>query len=213
MKKLIITATLMLVAAITLTSCGQQQAETEKEVPLKVTYNIECSKHLLDLCDLVVTYKGDDGVNVVDTITATPADSAEVKDWTVEIQTHKVPVKIGLDYTFVQKSDTLIIDQPSAKLNARCTIIADKIGMVDRYRSTSDKVISEKKSFYVFYDMMDEEVVNTRQNLASIINNYNELQADNRQAITSNTCYIVKPYPNSNILLVRNAPWNDEEAK
>lgn len=202
----------MTLAAV-LTSCGQQQGETEKEVPLKVTYNIECSRHLLDLCDLVVTYKGDDGVNVVDTITATPADSAGVKDWTKTVQTHKIPVKIGLDYTFVQKTDTLIIDQSKAKLNAKCTIIADKMGVVKRMRSSNDKAISDKKSFYMDYEMMNEEVNNTRHDLADVIKRYNDRQAKNREDGTSNTCFIVKPYPNSSILLVRNAPWNDEETK
>ena len=68
---------MMLVAVMALTSCSKQQAESEKEVPLKVTYTIECSRDLLNLCDMVVTYKGNDGVDVVDTITASPADSTE----------------------------------------------------------------------------------------------------------------------------------------
>ena len=97
----------MLVASIMLTSCGQQQqAETEKEVPLKVTYSIDCSRDLLDLCDVVVTYKGDDGVDVIDTITANPSDSAWMQTWSKTVGTHKVPVKIGFDYTLVQKTDT-----------------------------------------------------------------------------------------------------------
>ena len=68
MKKLLsYFSIIMLAATILLTSCGQQQqAETEKEVPLKVTYSIDCSRDLLDLCDVVVTYKGDDGVDVID---------------------------------------------------------------------------------------------------------------------------------------------------
>ena len=212
MKKVFSLFALMTLAAVAvLTSCGQQQ--TEKEVPLKVTYNIECSRHLLDLCDLVVTYKGDDGVNVVDTITATPADSAGVKDWTKTVQTHKIPVKIGLDYTFVKKTDTLIIDQPSVRLNARCTIIADEMGIVKRRRTMSDKAISSKKSFYMDYEMMNEEVNNTRHELADVIKRHNDSQAKKREAATSNTCFIVKSYPNSSMLLVRKAPWNDEETK
>ena len=66
MKKLLSYSTIiMLVATIVLTSCGQK-AETEEEVPLKITYSIDCSEDLLELCDLIVTYKGDDGANVVD---------------------------------------------------------------------------------------------------------------------------------------------------
>ena len=72
MKKLLSHITIIsLAVAIALTSCSQKQdTEAVKEVPLKITYIIECSKHLLVVCDLVVTYKGDDGVNVIDTITA-----------------------------------------------------------------------------------------------------------------------------------------------
>lgn len=203
---------MMLALAIVMTSCGQQE-QTEKEVPLKVTYNIECSGQLLDLCDLVVTYKGEDGVNVVDTITATPNDTVPVKDWTKEIQTHKIPVKIGLNYTLVQKTDTLIIDQKLAQLKAKCTIIADKMGMVNRSRSLSDKTINKKKSFYVEVDLINEEVINTRQNLADAIKLYNDLQAYTRESGRSNTCFIIKSFPNSSSLMVREAPWNDEETK
>ena len=64
-KQLSYYAIMMLAIAMALTSCGNEQAETEKEVPLRVTYTIDYSKDLLNLCDLVVTYKGDDGVDVV----------------------------------------------------------------------------------------------------------------------------------------------------
>ena len=96
MKKLLSNFTIMmLVAAMALTSCDQQQAENENEVPLKVTYVMECSRDLLDLCDVVVTYKGDDGANAVDTIKAAPTDSTETKTWTKTVGTHKIPVIIG----------------------------------------------------------------------------------------------------------------------
>ena len=95
MKKLLSHITIIsLAVAIALTSCSQKQdTEAVKEVPLKITYIIECSKHLLDVCDLVVTYKGDDGVNVIDTITANPADSTWMQTWTKTVGTHMIPVK------------------------------------------------------------------------------------------------------------------------
>ena len=108
---------MLLVAAMALTSCSKKQAETEKkDVPLKVTYVIECSKHLLDVCDMVVTYKGDDGVDAVDPISASPADSTWMKVWTMTVQTHEIPVKIGLDYTLVQKNDSLSCPEEYASL-------------------------------------------------------------------------------------------------
>ena len=123
MKKLLSYSAIVMLAAMVMTSCGKKQAETQTDVPLKVTYSIDCSRDLLNLCDMVVTYKGDDGANVVDTITADPDDSATTQTWSKTVGTHQIPVKIGLDYTFVPKTDTLITDQPTAMLSAKCTII------------------------------------------------------------------------------------------
>ena len=105
---------MMLAAAVTLTSCRQehQQTDTEIEVPLKVTYSIDCSRDLLALCDLVVTYKGNDGANVTDTITSSPGDTTEVQTWTKVVATHKVPVKIGFDYNLEPKTDSLVRSMP-----------------------------------------------------------------------------------------------------
>ncbi len=199
----------MMLAAMVLTSCGKKQAETQTDVPLKVTYSIDCSTDLLNLCDLVITYKGDDGADVVDTITIDPENPATMQTWTKDVETHKVPVKIGLDYNFVQKTDTLIIDRPTALLNAKCTIIADEIGMVNRHRLMSDKVINNKRSFYVDYFMMSEEVINTRHDLVTIIDVYNERQAHSHKTGVSNTCFIVKPHPYGKGLKVEKTSWND----
>ena len=153
---------MMLVAAMALTSCDQQQAETENEVPLKVTYVMECSRDLLDLCDVVVTYKGDDGANAVDTIKAVPTDSTETKTWT-----QKIPVKIGLDYTFVQKADTLPGKDRIVRLTARGSIIAEKIGVRQGIAHMSEKTINSKTNFFDDFFIMDENIVNTPSNLAT----------------------------------------------
>lgn len=213
MKKLLSNFTIMmLVAAMALTSCDQQQAETNEEVPLKVTYSINCSRDLLDLCDMVVTYKGDDGVNVVDTIKAYPADSALTQyNWSKTVSTHQIPVKIGLDYTFVPKTDTLLTDLPYATLTAKCTIIAEKMGEVSGFRYMSSKTISSKRSFYMENSLIDENVANTKQNLATIIDVYNDRQAYKRGTTNSNTCFIVKMRPNGNgSMSVKKACWNDD---
>ena len=210
MKKLISHFTIMMLAAMVLTSCGQKQAETNKEVPLKVTYSIDCSRDLLDLCDMVVTYKGDDGVNVVDTIKAYPADSALTQYyWGKTVSTHQIPVKIGLDYTFVPKTDTLLTDQPYATLTAKCTIIAEKMGEVSGFRYMSSKTISSKRSFYMENSLIDENVANTKQNLATIIDIYNDRQAYKRGTADNSTCFIIKPSKYGSELTVKNASWND----
>ena len=213
---------------MTLTSCGhKQQAETEQKVPLKVSYSIDCSKDLLDVCDLVVTYKGDDGVNVTDTITASPVDSIETLTWTKTVETHEIPVKIGLDYTFVQKTDSLLAKDKMVSLHAEYTIIAEKIGIRKGIANLSEKIINSKTNFYVSGSIMEEKFLNTPSNLATIIDIYNDRQAYKRGApITANrnerkaykydsnnshTCFIVKSNPYvSNSLMVEKARWNED---
>lgn len=214
MKKLLSNFTIMmLVAAMALTSCDQQKAENENEVPLKVTYVIECSRDLLDLCNVVVTYKGDDGANAVDTIKAAPTDSTETKTWTKTVGTHKIPVKIGLDYTFVQKADTLPGKDRIVRLTARGSIIAEKIGIRQGIAHMSEKTINSKTNFFDDFFIMDENIVNTPSNLATIIDVYNDRQAYKRGTTNSNTCFIVKMLPNGNgSMSVKKACWSDDTA-
>ena len=210
MKKLLFHFTIIMLAAMTLTSCGnKQQAETEQEVPLKVTYSIDCSKDLLDMCDLVVTYKGDDGVNVTDTITASPVDSIETLTWTKTVGTHEIPVKIGLDYAFVQKTDSLLAEEKMVSLHAEYTIIAEKIGIRKGIAHLSEKAINSKTSFYVNGSIMEEKFLNTSSNLATIIDIYNDRQAYKRGTANSKTCFIINPNPYGKGLIVENACWND----
>ena len=201
----------MMLAAMVLTSCGQKQAETNEEVPLKVTYSIDCSRDLLNLCDMVVTYKGDDGVNVVDTIKPYPADSALTQyNWSKTVSTHQIPVKIGLDYTFVPKTDTLLTDLPYATLTAKCTIIAEKMGEVSGFRYMSSKTISSKRSFYMENSLIDENVANTKQSLATIIDIYNDRQAYKRETSNNHTCFLVTSGSHGDRLKVSPACWTDK---
>lgn len=213
MKKHSLYLTIMtLVAAITLSSCSKQQDKSETEVPLKVTYTLDCSRDLLNLCDLVVTYKGDDGANAIDTITATPGDTTEVQTWTTVVETHQIPVKIGFDYNLVPKTDTLVISQPTATLHALCTIIAEKIGVRKRTPLPSEKVINSKYIFYTSHNMMDAKVRNTPRNLANFIKNHNDSLATSREVADdiSNTCFVVRKHPYGSGLLVQKARWNDD---
>ncbi len=212
MKKQSLYLTIMtLVAAITLSSCSKQQDKSETEVPLKVTYTLDCSRDLLNLCDLVVTYKGDDGANAIDTITATPGDTTEVQTWTTVVETHQIPVKIGFDYNLVPKTDSLVISQPTATLHALCTIIAEKIGVRKRTPLPSEKVINSKYIFFTSHNMMDAKVRNTPRNLANFIKNHNDSLATSREVAddVSNTCFVVRKHPYGSGLLVQKARWND----
>ena len=212
MKKPVSHFTVMILAAaaaIALASCGNRQADAPSEMPLKVTYVIECSNDLMNFCDMVVTYCGDDGANVVDTIKAMPSDSTGIQVCTKTFGTHKIPVKIGLDYTFVPKTDTLIIDRPAAWLYAKCTIIAEKIGTRNGVTRFSERTINDKNIFYKETILMGEDIINTRSNLKGIIDIYNDRQAYKRNT-TSNTCFIAKPHPYGKGLAVYKARWNND---
>ena len=214
MKKLLSYFAIITLAAIALTSCGQQQDETEKEVPLKVTYTIECSQDLMNLCDMVVTYKGDDGINVVDTITATPADTIGVLTWTKTVGTHEIPAKIGFDYTFVQKTETPIDENKYVSLTARYSIIAEKIGIRKGFAHTSEKTINSNTTFFIDAFIMNENVIYSRNNLATILDVYNDRQAYKRGTANNKTCFIVEPRPNGNgSLMVKGASWNDNDTR
>ena len=212
MKKLLSYFAIIALAAITLNSCNEQQAEVQKEVPLKVTYTIDCSQDLLNLCDMVVTYKGDDGVDITDTITATPADTIGIVTWTKTVGTHEIPAKIGFDYAFVQKAETPFDENKVVSLTARYCIIAEKIGIRKGLAHTSDKTINSKTNFFIDSFIMEENVINTRSNLATIIDVYNDRQAYKRGTTNNKTCFIVEPRPNGNgSLMVKGASWNDND--
>lgn len=210
MKKLLSHATITALAALALMSCAQHQEDAEKDVSLKVTYSIDCSRDLMDLCDLVVTYKGDAGVDVVDTISADPADTTYVTLWSQSVKTDTVPVKIGFDYTFVPKTDTLMTGRPNARLSAKCNIIAEKIGVRKGVGHLSENTINSETSFFVEHYMMNEDVVNTRKNLANIIDIYNDRQAYKRETSNNHTCYLVTSGSRGDKLKVRPACWTDK---
>ena len=210
MKKLLSHITIMMLAAMALTSCGQKQAE--EEIPFKVTYSIDCSRDLLSLCDLVVTYKDENGTNVIDTLSASPDDTTDVKTWTREIGVNIIPAKIGVDYNLVPRADTLAIDRPKALLNARCSIIAEKMGTRDRVPHLSEKVINSKNTFFIENCIIDQEVANTRRDLAAAIDSCNKVQADGRPTGDNNTCFMVTRNPYGSGLMVKKAGWNDDAA-
>ncbi len=164
----------------------------------------------MDLCDLVVTYKGDAGVDVVDTISADPADTTYVTLWSQSVKTDTVPVKIGFDYTFVPKTDTLMTGRPNARLSAKCNIIAEKIGVRKGVGHLSKNTINSETSFFVEHYLMNEDVVNTRKNLANIIDIYNDRQAYKRETSNNHTCYLVTSGSRGDKLKVRPACWTDK---
>ena len=95
MKKLIFNITLMLLAIMSLNSCGDQ-----KDGQLTVYYNVALSSDMAKMADLAITYKGENGITVTDTISG-----KEV--WEKKIRLDSFPAEFGLvDYTFIPKPES-----------------------------------------------------------------------------------------------------------
>ena len=95
MKKCIYMATLLLVAALSLTSCGDD--EPKDKVTATATYNMSFSHDLLNACNVFITYKAENGRNVMEAVNSTW--------WTKSVTSDKFPAEFGVMYKFSTKSD------------------------------------------------------------------------------------------------------------
>lgn len=88
-------ATLLLVAALSLTSCGDD--EPKDKVTATATYNMSFSQDLLNACNVFITYKAENGRNVMEAVNSTW--------WTKSVTSDKFPAEFGVMYKFSTKSD------------------------------------------------------------------------------------------------------------
>lgn len=95
MKKFIYIAALLMVAALSLTSCGDD--EPKEKVTATATYFMTFSPDLLDACNVFITYKAENGRNVMEAVNAT--------SWTKSVTSDKFPAEFGVMYKFSTKSD------------------------------------------------------------------------------------------------------------
>ena len=96
MKKYLLSTALILVAIFSLTSCGDDEPKVKDTVT--ATYNLSFSQDLLDACSLIlITYKAENGRNVMEAITSTW--------WTKTVTSDKFPAEFGVMYKFSTKSD------------------------------------------------------------------------------------------------------------
>lgn len=108
MKKFIFNTALMLFAIMAFCSCEDNNDR------LTVYYNITLSDDMTQIADLAVTYKGENGVTMTDTITSG-------KVWEKKVHLDTFPCQFGIvDYAFIPKpADKLKKEtyRPSAELN------------------------------------------------------------------------------------------------
>ena len=107
MKRLLFMASLLMMAAFSLTSCGDD--EPKEKVTATATYNLSFSQDLLDACNVFITYKAENGRNVMEAVTSTW--------WTKTVTSDKFPAEFGVMYKFSTKSDAELTKE---KYNLTC---------------------------------------------------------------------------------------------
>lgn len=95
MKKCFYIATLLILATLSLTSCGDD--EPGDKTTATATYNMTFSQDLLNACNVFITYKAENGRNVMEAINST--------SWTKSVTSDKFPAEFGVMYKFSTKSD------------------------------------------------------------------------------------------------------------
>ncbi len=143
MKKYICMAALFIVAALTLTSCGDD--EPKETVTATATYNMSFSQDLLEACNVIITYKAENGRNVMEPITSTW--------WSKSVTSDKFPAEFGVMYQFSTKSDAELVKD---KYDLTCTFnfnvktskgasYTNLVTIIDSKGVAQDKVVNTLK--------------------------------------------------------------------
>ncbi len=102
MKKFLYLAAVMIVAACTLSGCGGDD-EPKVKTTATATYSLSFSQDLLDVCNVFITYKAENGRNVMEAINSTW--------WTKTVISDKFPADFGVMYKFSTKSDAELVKE------------------------------------------------------------------------------------------------------
>lgn len=157
MKKYFIIAALLITAALAITACGDD--EPKETVTATATYNMSFSQDLLNACNVFITYKAENGRNVMEAVTSTW--------WTKSVTSDKFPAEFGVMYKFSTKSDAELVQEKydlTCELNFSCktskgasytnmvTIINSKGVAKDKVVSTLDRLSGKSTGFRVTKD-------------------------------------------------------------
>ncbi len=127
MKKFFFMSLAVLMAALTLTSCGSDDDKkgdepmqpTDKSVEYYVSAQFD--QVVLDICDITVNYKDASGKNAQEKVTSTT--------WSKTINPNGLPVQMGVNFVYKVKEDKMT--QNSYTFSATLTQVA-KIGSATR---------------------------------------------------------------------------------
>ena len=157
MKKYICMAALLIVAAFSLTSCGDD--EPKEKTIATATYNMSFSQDLLNACNVFITYKAENGRNVMEAVNSTW--------WTKTVSSDKFPAEFGVMYKFSTKSDAELTQEKydlTCELKFSCktskgasysntvTIIDSKGVAKDKVVSTLEKLSGKSTGFRITKD-------------------------------------------------------------
>ena len=95
MKKYLLMTVVLITAALSLTSCGSD--EPKDTITATATYNMTFSQDLLNACNVFITYKAENGRNVMEAVTSTW--------WTKTVTSNDFPAEFGVMYKFSTKSN------------------------------------------------------------------------------------------------------------
>jgi hypothetical protein len=130
----------LLIAALTFNSCGSD--EPKEKTTVTATYNMTFSQDLLDACNVIITYKAENGRNVMEPITS--------PWWTKSVTSDKFPAEFGVMYKFSTKSDAeLVKEKYDLEASIMFRIMTSKgasysntVTIIDSKGVAKDKVVS-----------------------------------------------------------------------
>ena len=145
MKKFIYMAALLMLAALTLTACGDD--EPKVKTTATATYNMTFSQDLLEAASIIIYYKAENGRNVFEPVSSTW--------WTKTITSDKFPAEFGVMYKFSTKSDAeLVKEKYDLKCELRFQVVTNKgasysnsVTIIDATGVASNRVVSELNKY------------------------------------------------------------------
>lgn len=144
-KKFIYMAALLMVAALTLTACGDD--EPKVKTTATATYNMTFSQDLLEACNVFITYKAENGRNVMEAVNSVW--------WTKSVTSDDFPAEFGVMYKFSTKSDAeLVKEKYDLKCELKFNVVTSKgasysntVTIIDATGVPNNKVVSELNKY------------------------------------------------------------------
>lgn len=163
MKKFFFMSIMVLMTALTFTSCGsddnkKDEPEQPKDKTVKYVMTAQFDQALLDICDITANYKDASGKNAQEKVTSTT--------WTKTINPTSLPIQMGVNFVYTAKEDKLTQDKYS--FSAVLTHVGQAFGGTPRQSSetlmmcsgqTKERIIElfNKRSQYTYGMYIDTD--------------------------------------------------------